>query len=141
MSIYVPPKLHRNEAKLKSLYNKCTLLCSNSSKYLSVKIDNKLDFQSHIHATETKVARAVGFFKVQYLFPSSTLLLFFALIHPHLLFGLVLWGNTYSTYIAKLQRLQNKAIRIVSNCKYRIPKTLHFYKLGVFKIEACFGKS
>ena len=136
ISIYVPPKLNINEEKLKILYNNCTLACCVSSKYLGVIIDNKLNFQSHIHAIENKVARAVGILsKVRYVFPSSTLpLLYFALIHPHLLFGLVLWGNIYSTYLAKLQNLQNKAIRIISNCNYRSPITPHFYKLGVLKI-------
>ena len=56
ISIYVPPKLNINEEKLKILYNNCTLACCNSSKYLGVIIDNKLDFQSHIHAIENKVA-------------------------------------------------------------------------------------
>ena len=104
MSIYFPPKLNINEAKLKIRYSKRTLSCCDSSEYLDVMIDNKLSFQSYIHAIENKVARAVGILsKIRYLFPSSTLLfLYFALIHPHLLFGLVLRGNTYSTYIAKL---------------------------------------
>ena len=66
------------------------------------------------------MARAVEILsKVRYLYPSSTLLLlYFALNHPYLLFGLVLLGNTYSTYLAKLQRLQNKAIRIISYCNF-----------------------
>ena len=82
------------------------------------------------------MARAVGILsKVRYLFLSSTLLLlYFAFIHPHLLFGLVIWGNSYSTYLVKLQRLQNKAIRIISDSKYRSQITPHFYKLGVLKI-------
>ena len=56
MSIYVTPKLNANEVKLKILYDKCTLACCDSSKYLRVTIDNKLHFQSHIHAVENKVA-------------------------------------------------------------------------------------
>ena len=136
ISISFLPKLNINEEKLKILYNNCTLACCDSSKYLGVIIDNKLNFQSHIHAIENKVARAVGILsKVRYLFPSSTLLLlYFALIHSHLLFGLVLWGNTYSTYLAKLQRLQNKTICIISKCNYQTPITPHFYKLGILKI-------
>ena len=135
ISIYVPPKQNINEEKLKFLYNNCTFACYDSSNYLGVIIDNKLNFQSHIHTTENKGARAVGILtKVRCLFPSSTLLLlYFALIHPHLLFGLVLWGNTNSTYLAKLQRLHNKAIRIISSCNYRSPITPHFYKLGILK--------
>ena len=46
----------------------------------------------------------------------------------------MLWGNTYSTYFVKLQCLQNKAIRIISNCNYRSPITSHFYKPGILKI-------
>ena len=46
----------------------------------------------------------------------------------------MLWGNYYSTYLANLQRLQNKAIRIISNCIYRSPITPHFYKPGILKI-------
>ena len=103
--------------------------------HLNVIIDNKLNFQSYIHDIENKVARAVEILsKVRYLFPSSILLLlYFSLIYPHLLYGLVLWRNTHSTYIAKLQCLQNKAFRVVCNCKYRSPITHHFYKLGVLK--------
>ena len=121
---------------MKILYTNCTLACCDSSKYLGVIIENKLNFQSHIHAIQNKVARTVGILsKVGCLFPSSTLLLlYFTLILPHLLFGLVLWGNTYSTYLAKLQHLQNKAICIISNSNYRSPITPHFYKLGILKI-------
>ena len=44
ISIYVSPKLNINEEKLKILYNNCTLACCDSSKYLGVVIDNKLNF-------------------------------------------------------------------------------------------------
>ena len=68
MSIYVSPKLNINKAKLKILYNKCALACD-SSKYVGVIIDNKLNFQCHNDAIENKVARAVGFLSnVRYLF-------------------------------------------------------------------------
>ena len=61
----------------------------------------------------------------------------FAVLCPHSsssALGLVLWGNTYSTYLAKLQHLENKAIRIIFNCNYQSPITPHFYKLGILKI-------
>ena len=101
MSICIPPKLNINRPNLKIFYNKCMLACCDSFKYFDVIIDNKVNFQSHVHVIENKVARAVGILsKVRYPFLSSTLLLlYFALIHSHLLFGLVLWGNTNSTYL------------------------------------------
>ena len=35
-------------------------------------------------------------------------------MHSHLLYGLIVWRNTYSTYLSKLISLQNKALRIVT---------------------------
>ena len=81
MSIYVQSKLNINEAKLKILYIKCMLACCDSSKYLVVIIDIKLNFQSHIHAIENKVARAVRILsKVRYV---SFFYITFAVLCPH----------------------------------------------------------
>ena len=89
----------------------------NNCKYLGVNLDNKLDFKLKIQQTEIKVARAVGILsKVRYLSPIPTLLLlYYALIHPHLIFALPLWGSTFPTYLIKLQCLQNRAVRINTN--------------------------
>ena len=40
--------------------------------------------------------------------------LYYTLVHWHLLYGLVVWGNTYPTYLSKLITLQNRALRIVT---------------------------
>ena len=39
--------------------------------------------------------------------------IYFALFHPHLLYGLVVWGSTFPTYMSKLESLQNKAVKII----------------------------
>ena len=56
------------------------------------------------------------------------------LVHPHFLFTLPVWGETYLTYLCKLQHLQNKPIRIITNSNFISPITPQFYKLGIFKI-------
>ena len=106
------------------------------SKYLGINLDTKLDFKSHIANIETKISRSVGILsKLRFLFPSSTLLLlYFTLIHPHLLYGLPLWGCTFGSYLKKLQSLQNKAIRIISNTSRRSSITKQYHNLGVLKI-------
>ena len=113
--IYIPFKLNDSLPKLNIAYDDVLVPSNNSSKYLGIKIDSKLNFQPHLKMIENKLARSVGILsKVRFLFPTSTLLLlYFALIHPHLLFGIVLWGSTCSSYQSKLQILQNKAIRII----------------------------
>ena len=133
--IYIPFKLNDSLPKLNIAYNDALVPFNNSSKYLGIKIDSKLNFQPHLKMIEYKLARSVGILsKVRFLFPSFTLLLYFALVHPHLLFGIVLWGSTCSSYQSKLQILQNKAIRIISNCNRRTSITPFYHKLGILKI-------
>ena len=84
------------------------------------------------------MSRAVGIIsKLRYFFPLATLLLlYYSLVHPHLLFGLlVLWGNTYSTYLDKIQRLQNKAIHIIINSNARASANPLYRKLGILKVS------
>ena len=120
--IVIPSKLNAQAANLSIFYDECPINCFETSKYLGVNLDNKLNFKSHICIIENKVARSVGILsKLRYLFPSSALLLlYYSLIHPHLLFSLPLWGNANQSYLNRLQRLQNKAIRIITDSKLRM---------------------
>ena len=40
--------------------------------------------------------------------------LYHSLVHSCFVYGLTTWGNTFLTYISKLNRLQNIAIKIVT---------------------------
>ena len=82
-------------------------------------IDNKLNFKTHIHNVENKVSRSVGILsKLRFLLPSQILLqLYCTLVHP-----------------PKLQYFQNKAVRIISNFKFKAPLTPQFKKVAVLKI-------
>ena len=64
---------------------------------------------------ECKVGRAIGIlYKLKNTFPKIILKqLYFALIHPLLLYGIITWGSTFPTYLHRLQILQNKAVRAV----------------------------
>ena len=74
--------------------------------------------------------------KLRHIFPSSALLLiYFALVHPHLLCDLPIWGSTFPTYLQKLQRLQNKALCIISNCNPKTSTTPLFYQYEILKIQ------
>ena len=80
--------------------------------------------------------KAVGILgELRFLFPSSTLLLlYYALVHPHLVYGLPIWGSTFETYLSKFQTLQNKAIRIITNSDLRTPTTPKYRNLKILKI-------
>ena len=120
--IVIPSKLTAQTTNLSIFYSERPINCFESSKYLGVNLNNKLSFKSRIRIIEHKVARSVGILsKLCYQFPSSALfLLCYTLILPHLLFGLPLWGFANQSYLNRLQRLQYKAKRIVTDSKSRM---------------------
>ena len=97
---------------------------------------NKLNFKSHIEHL-SKLSRSIGIpSKLRFLFNSSTLLLlYYSFVHFHLLFSIDLWGSTSQSLLSKLQKLQNQAIRIITNTKTKSHITPQLYKLRILKIQ------
>ena len=62
-----------------------------------------------------KVERSVEILnKLKQTLPQTVMLqLYYALVHPLLLYGMMIWGVTYSTFLQKSKSLQNRAIRAV----------------------------
>ena len=112
------------------------VLSCDKAKYLGVFIDSRLNFHSHIKSVENKVARSVGILsKLKHFLSSNSLLkLYYAFIHPHLLYGLSIWGCTHKSYLSKLQTLQNKAVKIIGGGKYMDHATPFYSKLKILKI-------
>ena len=115
--LHILSKLYSSPKDVNVYYIDSLVSCQETCKYLGVYLDFKLNFLHHIRQVESKIAKAVGILsKLRSLLPKSTLLLLYhALIHPHLIYALPLWGCTFSSYLQKLQLLQNKTIRIICN--------------------------
>ena len=107
-----------------------------SAKYLGVIIDTNLNFSDHIKALELKISRAVGIlYKLKFVPPSKSFVtLYCTFIHSHLLYGLVVWGSTFPTYLNRLAALQNKAIRVIGGCNYNDRVTPLYLKFEVLKL-------
>ena len=137
--LLVPPKLNRAPNNVTVAINSTPIEVVEEAKYLGLTIDNKLTFGSHIEYLESELFRAVGIIavsKLKHFFPSSVLLkLYFALFHSNILYGLLIWHNTYSTYTNKTSRLQNKAIKLITNSK-RTDKCAPIYeKLEILQLH------
>ena len=91
-----------------------------TAKSLGVTIDNKLDWRSHIDKLTKKVASGTGAIKrMRHLVPQATLLLIYqALIQPHFDYFNFVWGNCGITLQNKVQKLQNRAARVLTNLNY-----------------------
>ena len=93
-----------------SLHN-CSLKQESSTKYLGVLIDENLNWKSHVSHIKSKIKRGVGVIsKLRHTVTKSILLnLYYSLIYPYLIYGLVAWGNPYDTTLNPLFNLQKKS--------------------------------
>ena len=118
-----------------------------NSRYLGVIIDNALSWKDHIDNVYKKLLKFVGiFYKLRYKLNSSVLrMLYFAFVHPHILYGIEVYANTYQSNLNRLVVLNNKILRILQNegIQTRVVKLyrnyftlpvslLHTYQLLVF---------
>ena len=102
--LIIPPSKKPNLMDLSVSLKDATINAENSVKYLGVIIDTNLNFHDHLTAIELKILRAVGIlYKLKFVLPQNTLrTLYYSFIHPHLLYGLIVWGSTYPTYLNSL---------------------------------------
>ena len=79
-------------------------------------IDDNLDWGSHIEKIMEKVSSGIGAIKrVRHLVPKATLqLIYQAFIHPHFNYCNTVWGNCQINLRNKLQKLQNRAARVLT---------------------------
>jgi len=68
------------------------------------------------------------FYKLRNKLPSSCLRsIYYAFVHPHILYGIEIYANTFSTYLKPLNVLNNKLLRIFQNCRLQTP-VAHLYR-------------
>ena len=136
--IIIPPE--QTNATIPHLHlisNGSAINIVDSAEYLGVVIDNELHFKQHIKMTEGKVTRSVGILsKLKHFFPQNIMLqLYYALVHPFLYYGIIIWGATYPIYVKRLKSLQNRAIRAVARCHYRDEVKLFYNQSKILQID------
>ena len=111
--------------------------------FLGITIDHNVTWNAHITKTSIKIARVIGILhKLRHSFPQRILrLIYNSLIHPHLIYGLYLWGFNPK----RLTILQKRAVRILALRPYlshstplfkslKIPKLADLYIIQLYKL-------
>ena len=90
------------------------------AKYLGIVIDNKLTWKDHIDYVSLKIKRNLGIMKrVRNDIPKEAFIaLYRTMVEPYLRYCNNIWGKCSATLIGKLQTLQNRAARIITNATY-----------------------
>ena len=102
------------------------------TKYLGVQLDCHLVWDEHIKGMRNKVSRALGFLKYakKFLQQGTLSKMYRGIVEPHFRYCCSVWGCCGKTQIDALQRLQNRAARIVTNSSYHVSATGLIKRLG-----------
>ena len=109
-----------------------------SYKYLGVEIDETLSWRNHTDSLCKKVSAGIGAIKrVRHLVPGQTLhQIYDALVEPYLEYCCEVWGCMGLCQCDKLQKLQNRAARVITSCEdYRIRSANILQDLGWETLE------
>jgi hypothetical protein len=108
-----------------------------SIKFLGVLIHEHLSWKAHLDEKANRVARSIGvLYRLKHQLPDYTLLtLYNSLISPHFHYAITAWGNSQQQYVKRLEILQKKAIRCVTNSRYNCHTNPLFFRLRLLKIK------
>ena len=95
------------------------------TKYLGVHVDQYLNSDVHIAEVIEKISRVLGMIRhAKQCLPLSILqTMYRSMVEPYFCFCCPVWGVCGTTSLNKLQKLQNRAARIVTNslCRMSAP--------------------
>ena len=113
-----------------------TVTHTSCMKFLGVFIDENLKWDKHIEKTSKRINSA--FYAINQAKHSLNrkylTQLYYSLVYPHLLYGIVLWGNTYNIYLNKLIVLQKKIIRAITGTMFNAHTQPLFKSLNILKL-------
>ena len=107
-------------------------------KYLGVHLDTCLTFNKHIDCIYTIFAHKLGMFvKIRfYLNVDDMLLMYKMYILPYVDYGDVLYEAANQAKLEKLQKLQNRGLRLVLRVEDRVPVILIHQQAKISKLNA-----
>ncbi len=102
------------------------------TKSLGLQIDEHLTWARHVENVSKKIASAIGALKRvrQFIDTDTALKIYIALIQPYFDYCGAVWDGLNITLNDKLQKLQNRAARIITKSRYDTSSSELFGKLG-----------
>lgn len=125
-------------------------------KFLGVKLDHNLNFSEHIKYICAKISKSAGvLYRISKFVPSRILInLYYSLIYPYLIYGILIWGDAAKVHLNSLILLQKRIIRTITSSDYLahtrplfintkiLPiEHLYTYNLGIFMFKQHISKT
>lgn len=111
-----------------------------SLKFLGLYIDKKLCWDDHIDFVCKKISSGIFLLRNLSFYCNRDVLklAYYGLIHPHILYGIVFWGNCAEAKVKRILFLQKSAIRIIFGLKYRESCRDAFASLNILTVTSLF---
>lgn len=108
----------------------------NNFNFLGLHIDHNLSWKTHTNILSTKISKYCGIFNKlkRYLPPNILRTLYCSLVCSLLNYGILVWGFVSN----RLEKLQKKIIRIISNSKFNAHTEPLFKRLNLLKVKDLF---
>ena len=110
---------------------------TNHSKALGLNIDENLSWKQHIRELSKKVDSSIGALKcVRPFIPLNTAIkIYKGLMEPHFDYCSVVWDSLCQVLSKKLQKLQNRAARVITKSSYDTNSSYLLTSLGWDKLS------
>lgn len=127
--------------------NNIPLQQKNAEKYLGLRMDSQLTWKSQIEHIKNKLSSLLGSLRhmVRCIPRRLRYTIYNALVKPHLLYLIEVWGSAAKTKLAEIQVAQNKIIKMLFHYPYLTPtkkiytetklmniKQLYIYNICIF---------
>ena len=105
--------------------------------FLGVRMDNRLNFSSHINYVVNKLSKNTGiFYRIKDNMPKQARInYYYSLIFPYLTYNVVVWGGTYKNHLYPVIRQQKRIIRLIADAEYLAHTNPIFLKFEILKFE------
>jgi hypothetical protein len=96
-----------------------------------------LSFKYHVNIITSKISKAMYFLRSakNLLSEKSLQSLYYALIHCHLIYGILIWSSTNYSNLKDLEKKQKDAVRIVTLSPYNSHTEPLFKKLNILPLQ------
>ena len=130
---------HRAQKKVNQLtlkLNGQNIEMMSSFNFLGIILDQSLSWKKHLSMVTNKISKTLGIlYRLKDIFPENILLTIYgSLIASHMNYELLIWGIECH----RLEKVQKKALRLITNSKYNAHTNPLFCQLNLLMIKDIF---
>ena len=106
-------------------------------RFLGVLLDETLGWKPHLVELSRKLAKSFGIlYKLGYYVPLDTLrAVYYALFHPFLTYGIVVWGSTFENLLNPVRVAHKKVLKAMTFSDPTAHSSLLFYDLKILNLS------